>query len=189
MHPSLLTGLGAIIHRYLLAFFDIEQIMGDKTLLLAQSEKSKGWALPHGNGLIPGLELGRSTPTFALCFPVFQGNSMTELFILQNQQQLFLGKHNNWVDGRDPSAVFKTAYKDEAINQMVETSSKDYQQRIRIINCSSNDKGLPVIDPAILPPPLPKPVKEGVRGDNLEQADAVAVASTPDAADTALQQG
>ena len=52
---------------------------------------------------------------------------MSELFILQNQDNLFLGKQNNWLDGRDPGALFKTIHKDEAINQMFEASSRDYK--------------------------------------------------------------
>lgn len=80
---------------------------------------------------------------------------MNELFILQNQHKLFLGKQNTWVDGQDPNVLYKTAYKDEAINQMVEVSAKDYTQRIRIISCNTSEKGLPDLDPAILPDHLP----------------------------------
>jgi hypothetical protein len=85
---------------------------------------------------------------------------MSEIFILQNQAKLFLGKQNNWLDGRDLNALYKTAHKDEAINQMVEASSKDYTQRIKIISCAPNEKGLPLIDPEILPEPLPKVGKD-----------------------------
>ena len=85
---------------------------------------------------------------------------MSDLFILQNQEKLFLGKQNNWVDARDLSALFKTAHKDEAINQMFEASSKDYKQRIKVITCPANEKGLPIIDPAIMPEPLPKAGKD-----------------------------
>jgi len=81
---------------------------------------------------------------------------MSELFILQNQDKLFLGRQNNWLDGRDLAALFKTAHKDEAINQMFEASSKDYRQRIKVLSCSANEKGLPLIDPELLPEPLPK---------------------------------
>jgi hypothetical protein len=81
---------------------------------------------------------------------------MSELFILQNQHKLFLGKQNNWLDGRDLNALFKSPHKDEAINQMVEASSKDYTQRIKLVVCAVNEKGLPLIDPEILPEPLPK---------------------------------
>lgn len=104
---------------------------------------------------------------------------MSELFILQNQAKLFLGKQNNWVDGRDLNALYKTPHKDEAINQMVEVSSKDYTQRIKIVPCAPNDKGLPLIDPAILPEPLPKVGKDLLAP---LEADTDAVhASTPEA--------
>lgn len=85
---------------------------------------------------------------------------MSELFILQNQDKLFLGRQNNWLDGRDLAALYKTVHKDEAINQMFEASSKDYRQRIKVLSCSANEKGLPLIDPELLPEPLPKAGKD-----------------------------
>lgn len=85
---------------------------------------------------------------------------MSEIFILQNQDKLFLNKQKDWVDGRDLNSLFKTSYKDEAINQLVEVSSKDYRQRIKVIQCSANEKGLPVINPDIMPEPLPKAGKD-----------------------------
>lgn len=84
---------------------------------------------------------------------------MSDVFILQNQDKLLLGKNKEWLDGRDPGSLFKTPYKDEAINQMVEISSKDYIQRIKVLSCGLSDKGVPVIDPELLPPPLPKAAK------------------------------
>jgi len=85
---------------------------------------------------------------------------MSELFILQNQDKLFLGRQNNWLDGRDLAALYKTVHKDEAINQMFEASSKDYRQRIKVLSCSANEKGLPLIDPELMPEPLPKAGKD-----------------------------
>ena len=87
---------------------------------------------------------------------------MSEIFILQNQDKLFLGKQNNWLDGRDLGALFKTSYKDEAINQMFEASSKDYKQRIKVLSCQPNEKGFPLIAPEDMPEPLAKPVKDEV---------------------------
>lgn len=100
---------------------------------------------------------------------------MSELFILQNQDKLFLGRQNNWLDGRDLAALYKTVHKDEAINQMFEASSKDYRQRIKVISCNANEKGLPLIDPELMPEPLPKAGKDLF--ETLEQAAA------PDAPD------
>lgn len=98
---------------------------------------------------------------------------MSELFILQNQDKLFLGRQNNWLDGRDLAALYKTAHKDEAINQMVEASSKDYKQRIKLLSCSANEKGLPLIDPELMPEPLPKAGKDLF--ETLEQGAAPGV--------------
>lgn len=103
---------------------------------------------------------------------------MSEIFILQNQDKLFLGKQNNWLDGRDLSALFKTTYKDEAINQMFETSSKDYKQRIKILSCPPNEKGLPLIDLESMPNPLPKPGKGSLETTECE-SDAIAQTIIP----------
>ncbi len=84
---------------------------------------------------------------------------MNQTFILQNQDKLFFGKSKEWVDGYDANSLFKTLYKDEAINQMVEISAKDYQQRIKIISCDLDDKGLPCIDIEIMPSPIAKAPK------------------------------
>lgn len=84
---------------------------------------------------------------------------MNELYILQNQDKLFLGKHKDWLDGRDRNSLFKTPHKDEAVNQRVEISAKDYTQRISLLTCPLDDRGLPVIDPADLPPVQARPVE------------------------------
>lgn len=76
---------------------------------------------------------------------------MGELFILQNQDGLFLSKQGHWIDGRDAGGVFKTLFKDEAVNQLFEASSKDYTQRIKVVSCRTNEKGLPVVDATLTP--------------------------------------
>ena len=81
---------------------------------------------------------------------------MSQTFVLQNQDKLFFGKSKEWVDGYDANSLFKTLFKDEAINQMVEISSKDYKQRVKVITCDLNEKGLPILDPEMMPAPLPK---------------------------------
>jgi hypothetical protein len=90
---------------------------------------------------------------------------MSEVLILQNQAKLFLGKQNQWLDGRDLALLYKTEHKDEAVNQVFEASSKDYTQRIKIISCPVNEKGLPIIDPEIMPEPIPKQVRDLFEND------------------------
>ncbi len=95
---------------------------------------------------------------------------MNQIFILQNQDKLFFGKNKEWLDGYDASNLFKTIYKDEAINQMVEISAKDYQQRVKIIPCDADEKGLPCIDIEIMPSPLAKVPKTLKAADDLPTA-------------------
>lgn len=90
---------------------------------------------------------------------------MNQTFILQNQDKLFFGKNKEWVDGYDANSLFKTEHKDEAVNQMVEISSKDYTQRVKVIACNLDEKGLPLIDIEIMPAPLPKTPKAAKTSD------------------------
>ena len=77
---------------------------------------------------------------------------MKKVFILQNQQQAFLNKHNEWIDGREPNLLYRTPHKDEAINQMFEVSSKDYTLRVHLLECPLSDRNQPLIDEEHLPP-------------------------------------
>jgi len=92
---------------------------------------------------------------------------MAQTFILQNQDKLFFGKSKEWVDGYDANAVFKTPHKDEAVNQMFEITSKDYQQRVKVLACELDEKALPVIPGDIMPAPLPKAPKPPKAGEDL----------------------
>lgn len=85
------------------------------------------------------------------------------MFILQNQDGYFLSKSGEWLDGREPVALYRTVYKDEAVNQLFETNSQDYNLRINIISCEANPKKIPIIADELLPPPLvaePEPALE-----------------------------
>ena len=88
---------------------------------------------------------------------------MTELYILRNQHGYFLGKQKDWLDGRDRGALYKTPHKDEAINLKVEVSAKDFEQRIRILPCQADERGLPTLAVDDMPEPRAKvkPVRAG----------------------------
>src|SRR5690554_369949 len=94
---------------------------------------------------------------------------MSDIYLLQNQDKLFLGKQKDWLDGRDRNSLFKTVHKDEAVNQCVEVSAKDYLQRITLLSCPVDERGLPVIAPDDLPPAQPRPVKQ-VQAEGQETA-------------------
>jgi len=105
---------------------------------------------------------------------------MSQVFILQNQDKLFFGKNKEWVDGYDANALYKTLHKDEAINQMVEITAKDYKQRVKIIACDLDEKALPMIDSEIMPAPLPKVPKPPKAGTDLFAEAAEAQADEPE---------
>ncbi|MGH1486792.1 MAG: hypothetical protein ACRBCI_11270 [Cellvibrionaceae bacterium] len=76
------------------------------------------------------------------------------MYILQNQEGYFLAKSGEWVDGREPSQLFRAKHHDEAVNQLFEVNSKDFTLRITMMNCETTPKGLPLIPEDQLPPPL-----------------------------------
>ncbi len=77
---------------------------------------------------------------------------MSNVFLLQNQYQQLLSKQGEWVDGREASTLFRTAHRDEALNQMIETNARDYTLRMKILECPLNDRGLPLLQDEDLPP-------------------------------------
>lgn len=91
---------------------------------------------------------------------------MKKVFILQNQHKSFLNKHSEWVDGRDANTLFRTPHKDEALNQMFEASSKDYTQRVQLLECPLNERNIPVIAEEHLPPVMaPAPAEDAIESE------------------------
>lgn len=99
---------------------------------------------------------------------------MKQIFLLQNQDKLFLSKQKEWVDGRDLASLFKTSHKDEALNQLFEVNAKDFSQRIHLVTCGLKANGLPDIDPADLPPRTPAPVQESHSTGAVDSSDETA---------------
>ena len=76
---------------------------------------------------------------------------MSTVFVLQNQFKHLLSKQKAWTSGRDARTLYSTPHKDEALNLMFELGSKDYTQRITLLNCELNDKRVPIVAPEDLP--------------------------------------
>lgn len=82
---------------------------------------------------------------------------MSEVYIIRNQDQLYLSKQGEWVDGSDSQSLFRTAHKDEALNMKVELSVRDPKLRLNLVTVVLDEKGhlalrgseaaSPVIDP------------------------------------------
>jgi hypothetical protein len=77
---------------------------------------------------------------------------MATIFLLQNQHKLLLNKRGEWCDGREASTLYRTVHRDEALNQMVEANSGDYTLRLKILECETNDRGIPLLKDEELPP-------------------------------------
>ena len=77
---------------------------------------------------------------------------MNSVFLLQNQHKRLLNKQGEWVDGREANTVFRTPHRDEALNQMIEVNTRDYTLRIKILECTLNERGLPLLKDEDLPP-------------------------------------
>jgi hypothetical protein len=58
---------------------------------------------------------------------------MTEVYIIRNQHQLYLDKQGAWVDGSDSHQLFRTRFKDEAINTKVELSVRQPELRLTLV--------------------------------------------------------
>lgn len=83
---------------------------------------------------------------------------MSEVYIIRNQDHLYLDKHGEWVDGSDSHTLFRTPHKDEALNMKVELSVRHPQLRLSLVTGALDEKGHlalhgseatgPAIDPA-----------------------------------------
>ena len=71
---------------------------------------------------------------------------MKQLFVIRNQNQHYLGRHHEWVDGSHRPALFRTPYRDVAVNELFEVNVKDFALRGEIIACDTDDKGYPVVE-------------------------------------------
>jgi hypothetical protein len=66
---------------------------------------------------------------------------MQEVYIIRNQDHLYLDKHGEWVDGCDSHSLFRTAHKDEALNMKVELSVRHPQLRLTLVSGALDEKG------------------------------------------------
>lgn len=95
------------------------------------------------------------------------------VFVIRNQQGLYLTRQNEWVDGHDPAPLFKTPFRDAALNTLIELNAKDIELRGVLAEVEVNEKGLPQVMPGEInaddsaPAVDPAPVFELVPGAEL----------------------
>lgn len=66
---------------------------------------------------------------------------MSDVYIIRNQDDLYLSKQGEWVDGSESQSLFRTSHKDEALNVKVELSVRTPQLRLTIVPSALNEKG------------------------------------------------
>lgn len=67
------------------------------------------------------------------------------LYILQNEKEQFLNKSLEWVYGCSAEELFRTPYKDVALNQLIELNTTQIELRARVVDCAIDSKGRPVL--------------------------------------------
>lgn len=65
---------------------------------------------------------------------------MTTVFVLRNQDHLYFDKRGEWTDGSDSSSLYRTPYKDEALNQKLELTVRHPDLRITLLSFQLDDK-------------------------------------------------
>jgi hypothetical protein len=71
---------------------------------------------------------------------------MSTVYVVKNQHGFFASKQKEWVDGREPKLLFRSAHKDEAINMIFELSSKDIEVRAETLTVELATNKHPVVE-------------------------------------------
>jgi len=87
---------------------------------------------------------------------------MSEIYVIRNQLGHYFGKSKDWTDGRDGQAVAQFKYRDEALNTMVELSSKDINLRAEIVTSELTEKGR--LNLQVSEHPLPEDTQSSIEG-------------------------
>jgi hypothetical protein len=96
------------------------------------------------------------------------------VFVIRNQHGLYLTRQNEWVDGHDAAPLFKTPFRDVALNTLIELNAKDIELRGVITEAEVNEKGLPLVTPADV-----SATDSAADGALAEDADTAASMSEP----------
>lgn len=107
---------------------------------------------------------------------------MKEVFIICNQNQLFLGKQGQWLDDAEPSSVYRTPHRDVALNHMIEVNARDIEQRLVLMQCPLNEKDIPLLgDVIVAKKSVPVTYDEPEQPDIADEADEEIAVENEDA--------
>ena len=88
---------------------------------------------------------------------------MTTIYVIRNQNNHYLGRHGEWLDGSHAPALFRTEHRDMAVNELVEVNLRDFNLRGEILACEDGADGYPLIE--VLNPIPPAPPEAPGAGD------------------------
>ncbi len=78
---------------------------------------------------------------------------MSDVFVIRNQHGHYWGKSKEWVSGHEPKAVMRAKHHDEALNTLIELSSKDIELRGEVVEVALSERGEPAVEPSQIPIP------------------------------------
>ena len=104
---------------------------------------------------------------------------MKQLFVIRNQNQHYLGRHHDWLDGSHRPALFRTEHRDVAVNELFEVNVKDFALRGEIIACEADDKGYPAVE-VLNPIPDAPPVMDELSATDATPGEAITPDADPD---------
>lgn len=67
------------------------------------------------------------------------------LYLIENQYGQLLSKELTWIDLGETDVLFFSPHKDQAVNQLVELSSRDTSLRGKVTQCAVDDRGRPLL--------------------------------------------
>ena len=71
---------------------------------------------------------------------------MKKLLVIRNQNNHYLGRRGEWLDGSHVPALFRTEHRDAALNELFETNIRDFDLRGEILECEVDKHGYPVVE-------------------------------------------
>lgn len=95
---------------------------------------------------------------------------MTDVYLLQNQHNEFFNKSGDWLAGGDSKTLYRSKYKDEAINQKVEFSVKNPKLRINLVKGIQKTNGRVIVE-GFGSAPITKQQTEASNLESLPNAD------------------
>ncbi len=71
---------------------------------------------------------------------------MNQLFIIRNQGNFYLTRQEEWHNGNEPAALFKTPHYDIALNTLIEMNTKHFALRAEVMAVEANARGVPIVE-------------------------------------------